>query len=183
MKKILLLIATIALPAISNPPIEEPLISGPVELICHTPDPEFTSARIALISINPELNENVRHTRVLSGHISSGHWSALEHAYMTVKINCSRALSLQLIRHRSFTFQQFSQKYADTRKTIKEELPMPDFRTYGSPLTDEKKQKFEERVQALLKKVMIFIKTLLLQELNENVRALYCQKQLLQSFA
>jgi thymidylate synthase (FAD) len=41
------------------------------------------------------------------------HWSVFEHAYMTVEIETSRAVAAQILRHRSFTFQEFSQRYAD----------------------------------------------------------------------
>lgn len=41
------------------------------------------------------------------------HWSVFEHAYMTLEIETSRAVAAQILRHRSFTFQEFSQRYAD----------------------------------------------------------------------
>lgn len=41
------------------------------------------------------------------------HWSVFEHAYMTVEIETTRAVAAQILRHRSFTFQEFSQRYAD----------------------------------------------------------------------
>jgi len=45
--------------------------------------------------------------------IKHRHWSPFEHSYMTVEIETSKAIGIQLIRHRSFTFQEFSQRYQD----------------------------------------------------------------------
>lgn len=50
------------------------------------------------------------------------HWSVFEHAYMTVEIETSRAVAAQILRHRSFTFQEFSQRYADPT-VLPENLP------------------------------------------------------------
>lgn len=134
---------------------QEPISSGPVTLVCVTPDAEVTSAYIALVSTMPgQQKDNVRHTKVLRGHISSGHWSALEHGYMTLTIRTSRAISLQLIRHRSFTFQQFSQKYANTIKTVGKELPIPDLRCRRRALSPEQKKEFEERIKELFKNTL-----------------------------
>jgi thymidylate synthase (FAD) len=46
--------------------------------------------------------------------IKHKHWSPFEHAYMTLEINTTRGIAPQILRHRSFTFQEFSQRYADT---------------------------------------------------------------------
>jgi thymidylate synthase (FAD) len=50
------------------------------------------------------------------------HWSVFEHAYMTLEIETSRAVAAQILRHRSFTFQEFSQRYADPT-LLPENLP------------------------------------------------------------
>ena len=138
------------------------LESGPVRLVCVTPDAEVTSAYIALTSIMPNGDiESVKHTRVLNGHIRSSHWSALEHGYMTLRIDTSRAISLQLIRHRSFTFQQFSQKYANTISTIGTELPLPDLRKRKGTLTTEQQEDFKEKIQILFKNSLDLYKELI----------------------
>ena len=59
--------------------------------------------------------------------INHQHWSIFEHASMTLEINTTRGLAAQILRHRSFTFQEFSQRYADT-KLLEDEIPLPDIR-------------------------------------------------------
>jgi thymidylate synthase (FAD) len=53
---------------------------------------------------------------LLNHCIKHGHWSIFEQASMTVEIETSKAIGIQLIRHRSFTFQEFSQRYAVANK-------------------------------------------------------------------
>lgn len=55
---------------------------------------------------------NPEFTKLFSYCYRNGHWSVFEHAHMTVEIVTSRAISAQLLRHRSFTFQEFSTRYA-----------------------------------------------------------------------
>lgn len=52
------------------------------------------------------------HHKLINFLIQEGHWSPFEHAYVTYEIETSRAIGRQLLRHRSFTFQEFSQRYA-----------------------------------------------------------------------
>ena len=59
--------------------------------------------------------------------INHQHWSIFEHASMTLEINTTRGLAAQILRHRSFTFQEFSQRYADTQ-LLEDEIPLPDIR-------------------------------------------------------
>ena len=47
--------------------------------------------------------------------IKQGHWSIFEQADMTLEINTTRGIAAQVLRHRSFTYQEFSQRYADTK--------------------------------------------------------------------
>ncbi len=54
--------------------------------------------------------------KLLAYCIRNGHWSVFEHVHMTVEIETSLAIATQILRHRSFTFQQFSQRYADVTK-------------------------------------------------------------------
>lgn len=51
--------------------------------------------------------------RLLRYCITHGHWSVFETASMTVEVQTSRAIAAQMLRHRSFTFQEFSQRYAE----------------------------------------------------------------------
>ena len=57
------------------------------------------------------------------------HWSVFEHAYMTLEVNTNRAIASQLLRHRSFTFQEFSQRYADP---LELDLDIPDIRSQNT---------------------------------------------------
>lgn len=81
-----------------------------VSLISSTPNGEERLMYVARVS-NPS-NRNSGNSRLLAYCMKHGHWSVFEHAHMTLEIETSRAVSAQLIRHRSFTFQEFSQRYA-----------------------------------------------------------------------
>ncbi|WP_320675245.1 FAD-dependent thymidylate synthase [Prochlorococcus sp. MIT 1341] len=96
-----------------------------VELIAITPDAEKTMAYIARVS-NPKNQENKDYSGLLKYCIKNEHWSVFEQAYMTIKIETSRGIAAQVLRHRSFTFQEFSQRYADS--TQLGEIPIPDLR-------------------------------------------------------
>ena len=56
--------------------------------------------------------------------IKHEHWSIFEQAYMTLEINTTRGIAAQILRHRSFTFQEFSQRYADTN-LLAEDIQIP----------------------------------------------------------
>ena len=81
-------------------------------LISVTPDAEKTMGYIARVS-NPNNQENPKVDGLLKYCIKHGHWSVFEQAMMTLEINTTRAISPQILRHRSFTYQEFSQRYAD----------------------------------------------------------------------
>jgi len=59
--------------------------------------------------------------------IKHEHWSIFEQAYMTLEINTTRGIAAQILRHRSFTFQEFSQRYADTN-LLADNIEVPDLR-------------------------------------------------------
>jgi thymidylate synthase (FAD) len=59
--------------------------------------------------------------------IKHEHWSIFEQAYMTLEINTTRGIAAQVLRHRSFTFQEFSQRYADTN-LLSDTPVIPDLR-------------------------------------------------------
>jgi thymidylate synthase (FAD) len=80
-----------------------------VELISVTPDAEKTMAYCARVSSNDQDNPNIH--GLLRYCIQHGHWSVFELAHMTLEIDTSRAISAQILRHRSFCFQEFSQRY------------------------------------------------------------------------
>ena len=100
-----------------------------VQLVSITPDAEKTMAYIARVS-NPANQENEKYAGLLKYCIKHNHWSVFEQSTMTVEIETTRAIAAQILRHRSFTFQEFSQRYADTNllKDGKDTIPIPEFR-------------------------------------------------------
>ncbi len=96
-----------------------------VQLITSTPDAEKSMAYIARVS-NPKNQDNDDFTKLIGYCIKNEHWSVFEQAYMTLQIETTRGLAAQILRHRSFTFQEFSQRYADS--TQLGEIPIPELR-------------------------------------------------------
>jgi thymidylate synthase (FAD) len=97
-----------------------------VKLISVTPDAEKHMAYCARVS-NPNNQENDNFSGLLKYCIKHQHWSIFEQASMTVEINTTRGIAAQILRHRSFTFQEFSQRYADTN-LLTSTIPLPDLR-------------------------------------------------------
>ena len=97
-----------------------------VKLISITPDAEKNMAYVARVS-NPKNQDNDKFAGLLSYCIKHGHWSVFEQAYMTLEINTTRGLAAQILRHRSFTYQEFSQRYADAN-LLSEKIPLPKLR-------------------------------------------------------
>ena len=97
-----------------------------IKLISVTPDAEKTIGYIARVS-NPNNQKNPKVAGLLRYCIKHGHWSVFEQAHMTVEINTTRAIAAQILRHRSFTFQEFSQRYADS-SLLADKIPLPDLR-------------------------------------------------------
>ena len=93
-----------------------------VKLVSITPDAEQMMAYIARVS-NPSNQENEKYAGLLKYCIKHNHWSVFEQSSMTVEIETTRAIAAQILRHRSFTFQEFSQRYADTKLLEAVELP------------------------------------------------------------
>lgn len=86
-----------------------------VKLISITPDSEKTIAYCARIS-NLSNQDNPDYEKLLAYCIKNQHWSIFETTNLVLEITTSRAISAQILRHRSFTFQEFSQRYAETTK-------------------------------------------------------------------
>ena len=97
-----------------------------IKLVSVTPDAEKTIAYVARVS-NPKNQDNENFSGLLKYCIKHGHWSVFEQAFMTVEINTTRGLAAQILRHRSFTYQEFSQRYADV-SYIREDIPLPELR-------------------------------------------------------
>lgn len=103
-------------------------ITKPVESTIESYNPEELTAYIARVS-NPSNQMNSETAPKLLGYcIKHAHWSVFEHVSFTVEIKTSRAIAAQILRHRSFVFQEFSQRYAE----------VTDFEVYEARSQDTK---------------------------------------------
>lgn len=113
-----------------------------------TPDAEKTIIEIAKVS---SADPDAINTKLLKYLIDHFHWSPFEMAYMCLEIECSRAISRQILRHRSFTFQEFSQRYQTV--AILDEPIMVDARSQDTKnrqnsidnMSDEIKNEWRDR--------------------------------------
>ncbi len=123
-----------------------------VELISVSPEAEKTMAYIARVS-NPKNQDNENFEKLIKYCIKNEHWSVFEQAYMTIQIETNRGIAAQILRHRSFTFQEFSQRYAES--TQLGQIPIPELRRQDyknrqnsfSDLSDNLQKKFESRIR------------------------------------
>jgi thymidylate synthase (FAD) len=97
-----------------------------IKLISVTPDAEKTIAYCARVS-NPNNQENSNCAKLITYCIDNKHFSIFEQAFLTLEINTTRGLAAQILRHRSFTFQEFSQRYADTT-LLADDIPLFELR-------------------------------------------------------
>ena len=97
-----------------------------VKLVTVTPKAEETMGYVARVS-NPKNQDNPKVAGLLSYCIKHGHWSVFEQAHLTVEIETTRGLAAQILRHRSFTYQEFSQRYADS-SMLSKVIPLPELR-------------------------------------------------------
>jgi len=97
-----------------------------VTLVSVTPDAEKHIAYCARVS-NPSNQGNDSFDGLLKYCIKHKHWSIFEQSFMTLEIETSRAIAAQVLRHRSFTFQEFSQRYADS-SLLSDKIVLPELR-------------------------------------------------------
>ena len=97
-----------------------------VKLVTVTPEAEKTMGYVARVS-NPNNQDNPKVAGLLKYCIKHNHWSVFEQAHMTVEIETTRGLAAQILRHRSFTYQEFSQRYADS-SMLADKIPLPELR-------------------------------------------------------
>ena len=122
------------------------------ELISLTPDAEKTMAHIARVS-NPSNQANDKFAGLLRYCIKHEHWSVFEQSCMTLKIETNRGIAAQILRHRSFTFQEFSQRYAETN-LLGNNIPIPNLRRQDQKnrqnsiddISDDVKRKFTKKI-------------------------------------
>ena len=92
-----------------------------VSLVHSTKDGDELIAYMARVS-NPSNQDNKDSSKLIKYLIKHKHWSPFEMVNMCVEINTTRSISAQILRHRSFSFQEFSQRYANVEEL---ELPSP----------------------------------------------------------
>jgi len=95
-----------------------------VKLIWTTPDPEVQIAFTARVS-NPKNQENKNIEGLIKYCFRNGHWSIFEMSNMCVEVECPCSIATQILRHRSFCFQQFSQRYS----SVDADFTVPEFRS------------------------------------------------------
>lgn len=105
-----------------------------VELIAITPEAEKLIAHCARVS-SPN-QENPEYAKLLAYCIKHRHWSIMEQASMTVEIQTSRMISAQILRHRSFQFQEFSQRYAEVQDYVPYEARRQDEKNRQNSIDD-----------------------------------------------
>lgn len=106
-----------------------------VRLVSITPKAEETIAYCARVS-NPDNQENPEYAKLLRHCIKNGHWSIFEQANMVLEITTSRGIAPQILRHRSFSFQEFSQRYAASTSVMKYEARRQDLKNRQNSVDD-----------------------------------------------
>ena len=138
-----------------------------VKFISVTPDAEKTMAYVARVS-NPKNQTNENYAKLLGYCIKHQHWSVFEQAFMTLEIETSRAIAAQILRHRSFTYQEFSQRYADS-SLLAEAIPVPELRRQDTKNRQNSiddidpfvKQEFEIKMRKHFDEAMVLYQSML----------------------
>ena len=123
-----------------------------VQLITVTPDAEKNMAFVARVS-NPNNQTNENFSGLLAYCIKHQHWSVFEQAHMTLEIETTRAIAAQILRHRSFTFQEFSQRYAQSHELG--EIQLPELRRQDVKNRQNSIDDLDEKVVDKLNRQMI----------------------------
>jgi len=123
-----------------------------VQLITVTPDAEKNMAFVARVS-NPNNQDNENFSGLLKYCIKHQHWSVFEQAHMTLEIETTRAIAAQILRHRSFTFQEFSQRYAQSHELG--EIQLPELRRQDVKNRQNSIDDLDEKVVDKLNRQMI----------------------------
>ena len=138
-----------------------------VKLVSVTPDAEQTMAYVARVS-NPNNQENPNYAKLLGYCIKHNHWSVFEQSFMTLEIETTRGLAAQILRHRSFTYQEFSQRYADS-SLLSETIPLPELRRQDTKNRQNSiddidpfvKQEFEIKMRKHFDEAMVLYQSML----------------------
>lgn len=121
-----------------------------VKLVWVTPEAEKHIMFCARVS-NPK-NQDSGNTGLLNYCVRHGHWSIFEQACMCIEINTTRDISAQIIRHRSFSFQEFSQRYAESYGIEYAEPRRQDLKNRQNSI-DDFDQDTKDKFEALQQKV------------------------------
>jgi thymidylate synthase (FAD) len=124
-----------------------------VKLVSITPDAEKLMAYCARVS-NPSNQDNDNYAKLLKYCIDHEHWSIFEQGFLTLEIDTTRGIAAQILRHRSFTFQEFSQRYADTT-LLSDDIPIFELRRQDNKnrqnsindISQELKSKWNTRIR------------------------------------
>ena len=138
-----------------------------VKLISVTPDAEQMMAYVARVS-NPNNQENPNYAKLLGYCIKHNHWSVFEQAFMTLELETTRGVAAQVLRHRSFTYQEFSQRYADS-SMLADKVPMFDLRRQDTKNRQNSiddidpfvKQEFEIKIRRHFDEAMVLYQSML----------------------
>ena len=138
-----------------------------VKLISVTPDAEKMMAYVARVS-NPNNQQNPNYAKLLGYCIKHNHWSVFEQAFMTLELETTRGVAAQVLRHRSFTYQEFSQRYADS-SMLADQIPMFDLRRQDTKNRQNSiddidpfvKQEFEIRIRRHFDEAMVLYQSML----------------------
>ena len=121
------------------------------KLVWITPDAEALVGKIARVS-NPNNEDNPEVEKLIRYLIRHKHWSPFEMVSMCVEIHTTRAIAAQVLRHRSFSFQEFSQRYAiptDTFATVLPDLRRQDTKNRQNSIDDveaQTKEYYDQRI-------------------------------------
>ena len=138
-----------------------------VKLVSVTPDAEKNMAYVARVS-NPNNQENPNYAKLLGYCIKHNHWSVFEQSFMTLEIETTRGLAAQILRHRSFTYQEFSQRYADS-SLLSETIALPELRRQDTKNRQNSiddidpfvKQEFEIKMRRHFDEAMVLYQSML----------------------
>jgi len=133
-----------------------------VKLISITPDAEQTMAYIARVS-NPANQDSENYAGLLRYCIKHNHWSVFEQSTMTLEIETTRGIAAQILRHRSFTFQEFSQRYADS--SLLGDIPIPELRRQDTKNRQNSIDDLEEE--------QVFVMSKMIQDLFRDAQDVY----------
>ena len=146
-------------------------MSNTAKLISVTPDAEATMGRVARVS-NPSNQNNPDIAGLLKYCVKHQHWSVFEQSLMTLEIETNRGIAAQILRHRSFTYQEFSQRYADS-SLLADSIPMFDLRSQDTKNRQNSIDDINERVkdafETKIKKHMYDSMSLYQEMLDANI--------------